>query len=78
MKLYKNSRLFLLLILRKYLFYFSVIISITNATDSYKIDHLEPPFWWAGMVDDHLQIMVHGQHISELNPEISYPGISII
>ena len=78
MKLYKNSRLFLLLILRKYLFYFSVIISITNATDSYKIDHLEPPFWWAGMVDDHLQIMVHGQHISELNPEISYPGISIL
>ena len=77
MKLYKNIRLFFLLILRKYIFYFSVLISFANANDSYKIDHLEPPFWWAGMADDHLQILVHGKHISELNPEISYPGISV-
>ena len=61
----------------KIIIYFSVLISFASATGSYKIDHLEPPFWWVGMVDDRLQIVVHGEHISELVPEISYPGVTV-
>ena len=77
MQLYKNIRPSLLYNLGKYLLYFSVTLCFSNPTGSYKIDHLEPPFWWAGMEDDRLQILVHGENISELIPEISYPGVTV-
>jgi len=57
--------------------YFFVLLSLGSSSGSYKIDHLEPPFWWAGMVDNRLQILVHGENISELIPEISFPGITV-
>ena len=77
MQLHKNIRSYLYSASSKIIIYFSVLISTVSATGSYKIDHLEPPFWWAGMVDDRLQILVHGEHISELFPEISYPGVTV-
>ena len=77
MQLHKNIRYYLYPASSKIIIYFSVLISTVSATGTYKIDHLEPPFWWAGMVDDRLQILVHGEHISELFPEISYPGVTV-
>ncbi|HEU4778122.1 MAG TPA: glycoside hydrolase family 13 protein [Telluria sp.] len=41
------------------------------------IDHLEPPFWWAGMHNPKLQLMVHGKGIGALAPTLSYPGVRI-
>jgi len=64
-------------VLSKTIICFSVLISFAGATGSYKIDHLEPPFWWVGMADDRLQILVHGERISKLVPEISYPGVTV-
>lgn len=43
----------------------------------HKIDHLEPAFWWADMQNPNLQLLVHGENISELVPELTYPGVSI-
>ena len=43
----------------------------------YRIDHLEPPFWWAGMQHKNLQLMVHGKRIADLAPSFSYPGVRI-
>jgi glycosidase len=31
------------------------------------IDRIEPPFWWAGMADTTLQLMIHGEQIADLN-----------
>jgi hypothetical protein len=44
---------------------------------SYRIDHLEPPYWWAGMHGKHLQLMVHGARIAQLAPSLTYPGVRI-
>ncbi|MCS0630768.1 glycoside hydrolase family 13 protein [Telluria mixta] len=41
------------------------------------IDHMDPPFWWTGMQDRHLQLMVHGPAIADLEPAIAYPGVRI-
>jgi glycosidase len=41
------------------------------------VDRVEPPFWWAGMHDRHLQLMVHGDDIAGLDPGIDYPGVRI-
>lgn len=43
----------------------------------YKIDHLEPSFWWAGMQNPNLQLLVHGNNISDLKPELNYEGVTI-
>lgn len=41
------------------------------------IDHMEPPFWWAGMQHKGLQLMVHGPAIADLEPALDYPGVRI-
>lgn len=41
------------------------------------IDHMEPPFWWAGMHDHRLQLMVHGAGIGALQPALDYPGVRV-
>jgi glycosidase len=42
------------------------------------IEHMEPPFWWAGMQHKGLQLMVHGTGIGELAPRIDYPGVRLV
>jgi hypothetical protein len=42
------------------------------------IEHMEPPFWWAGMQHKGLQLMVHGAAIGKLQPRIDYPGVRLV
>lgn len=42
-----------------------------------QVDRVEPPFWWTGMVNPHLQLMVHGLDIAGSNPGIDYPGVRV-
>jgi glycosidase len=60
-----------------WIFFLAVFISPIKSSETYHIDHLEPPFWWVGMADNKLQLMVHGKNISDLKPEFSHPGIEI-
>lgn len=60
------------------LFLFSfVLLSTLGFSQSYEIKHLEPSFWWTGMQHKQLQILVHGDHISELTPGFSYPNLKL-
>lgn len=38
---------------------------------------LEPTFWWTGMHNQELQLMIYGPGISEANFSINYPGVKI-
>lgn len=38
---------------------------------------IEPPFWWVGMQDTTLQLLIHGDKIRNLKPEINYENIKI-
>ena len=61
--------------------YLSLLLIVTllsgDNNKSYQIDHLEPPFWWIGMADNTLQLMVHGKNIADLEPELTYLGVVI-
>lgn len=48
-----------------------------DAGAAYRIERLEPAFWWAGMKSETLELMIHGERISGLEPAIEYPGVSI-
>ncbi|MES2150609.1 MAG: glycoside hydrolase family 13 protein [Pseudomonadota bacterium] len=51
--------------------------SFAAHAQDYRIDHLEPPFWWAGMQHKALQLMVHGAQIADTEPTLDYPGVRI-
>jgi neopullulanase len=72
----KKSKLVAIIHLRKALLViaFFACISLTSASDSVR---LEPPFWWTGMENHELQIMVYGDNISESTVSVSYPGVKI-
>jgi len=40
-----------------------------------KIDKIEPLFWWTGMKNTELQLMVYGKAIADYKPSINYPGV---
>jgi len=42
-----------------------------------ELNRIDPPYWWAGMKNPGLQLMVYGQNISQTKPLISYPGVKI-
>ncbi len=40
-----------------------------------RIDRIEPPYWWTGMAQDTLQLMVYGPRIASSTASIDYPGV---
>ncbi|RYF56004.1 MAG: alpha-amlyase, partial [Cytophagaceae bacterium] len=38
---------------------------------------VEPAFWWVGMKDAHLQLMVHAPAIAESQPKLTYSGVNV-
>lgn len=41
------------------------------------IERVEPPFWWTGLNNSELQIMVYGNAIGKFKPQIHFPGIEL-
>ena len=42
------------------------------------IHHIEPPHWWVGMHNEHLQLLIHGDQIAGLQPSVDYPGVRVV
>ena len=36
-----------------------------------QVERIEPPYWWAGMKQTELELLVYGDNISDLQPEFS-------
>lgn len=54
-----------------------VLLLAGPAHAEYRIEHLEPAFWWTGMRHGGLEILVHGEDVAELEPEIEWPGVTL-
>ncbi|BAU53372.1 glycoside hydrolase family 13 protein [Mucilaginibacter gotjawali] len=42
------------------------------------LERVEPMFWWVGMHNPNLQLIVHGDHIASRKVELSYPGVKVV
>lgn len=42
-----------------------------------EITNVEPPYWWAGMANDTLQVMVTGPGIASADASLAYPGVRL-
>jgi len=56
------------------------IISIAFSISSFalNVDRVEPMFWWVGMKNPSVQLMVHGQEIALTEISLNYPGVKIM
>ena len=62
-----NRHLFLSLLL-------ALFASSTLSADNLKI---EPAFWWSGMKNPELELMVYGKDIAGYLPSVKYPGVQL-
>lgn len=56
------------------------LLALTLSSWSYatQIEHLEPAFWWVGMKEPKLQLLVHAKDIQHSQVELSYPGVKVV
>ncbi len=55
---------------------FVVLLTVAVSFAS-KVERVEPTFWWTGMKNEKLQIMVYGEDLAGLVPSIDYPGVTL-
>jgi glycosidase len=53
------------------------LLSFSLAAKDEKLERVEPAFWWVGMKNPQLQLMVHGNNIALLQPVITYAGVRV-
>ncbi|MGL1886101.1 MAG: glycoside hydrolase family 13 protein, partial [Reichenbachiella sp.] len=58
-------------------FLFLFIYSFAIMGQDISLDHVEPPHWWVGMENNQLQLLIHGNRISETTPSIKHDGVTI-
>lgn len=52
--------------------------SVSGARKAPMITNVEPPYWWVGMANDTLQIMVTGDGIGDADVSVQYPGVELV
>jgi len=57
------------------LFFFLVVITIST-THAREV-RVEPSFWWSGMEETELQLMVYGENIAGYAPEVTSKNVRI-
>jgi len=58
-----------------------IIFSLTLFVTVYlnaQIERIEPAFWWVGMKNSQLQLLIHGTEICNRKVNIQYPGVKIL
>lgn len=48
-----------------------------TATDRTPVSRIDPPYWWTGMRNDTLQLMLTGHDLDAAKITIDYPGVSM-
>lgn len=61
----------------KALFALLFLITASVSAQDYDIERVEPLHWWVGMENPEVQIMIYGEDISNLTPQIDYEGVKI-
>ncbi|WP_293300389.1 glycoside hydrolase family 13 protein [Pedobacter sp. UBA4863] len=60
-----------------YIIVFALLFSVTVVAQLPKLERVEPAFWWAGMQNPKLQLLVHGKDIGKKSVTIKYDGVTL-
>ncbi|RMG66451.1 MAG: alpha-amylase [Bacteroidetes bacterium] len=64
----QNHRIWLLL---------SLILPVMAWAQPVTLERVDPPFWWAGMENPRLQLLLHGDRLAGTTVQLAYPGIEV-
>ena len=57
----------------------SAVVSLSAMATKPQVDVVNPPYWWTGMEQDTLQVMVHGEGIRDVEVSLAdYPGVQLV
>ena len=62
---------------RQSIFFLLLLFPVILFSQSNNILKVEPPFWWTGMSNPNLQVLIYGNEISLSTIEINHPGIEL-
>jgi glycosidase len=58
-------------------FSFLIVLFLSFSIQAQKIERIEPPFWWAGMTHNQIEVMVYGKNISDYKPSINNETVAL-
>src|ERR1700759_1084696 len=66
--------------MRKSLFFAvcSLLMTVGASAQIPALERVEPMFWWAGMSNPNLQLIVHGNNIASRNVTLKYKGVKLV
>jgi glycosidase len=56
----------------------AIATSAFAAKSSQKVTNIDPPYWWVGMENDTLQLLINGPQIASADLSINYPGVNVV
>jgi len=62
--------------MKKLLFLIGVMLVCASLLAQSEL-RVDPPHWWAGMFEGHLQLMVYGRGIGEFDADLDYEGVTL-
>ena len=68
-----NKQIRTLILLTFFLLNFSQLSFSKNIS----LERIEPMFWWTGMQNPNLQLLVHGKNIAQVDVSINYQGVNL-
>ncbi len=63
--------------LKSWILLFVMVFASTGHLYADDVQRVEPTFWWVGMKNPKLQLLVHGENISQYQAEITFPGVTL-
>ena len=55
-----------------------LVAAVSASAQIPALERVEPMFWWVGMHNPDLQLIVHGNHIAGRKVELNYPGVKLV
>ncbi len=62
----------------KKIFIILVLLSSSTSLFAQKLERIEPMFWFTGMQNPKLQLLVHGDQIARTTVTLNYPGVKLV
>lgn len=62
----------------KKIFIILVLLSVGTSLFAQKLERIEPMFWFTGMQNPKLQLLVHGDQIAGTTVTLNYPGVKLV
>lgn len=64
--------------MKRIIIFVFVLSTFTTIAQNIQLERIEPSNWWVGMQDNSLQLMVHGENISESTVNIESKSVKLI